>query len=223
LNMGTSIRAPSPRSSASQQVRRCLGRARSLRSSPSAGKLRTWRRGAVMCTASKPPGKAMYVAPRPDWDWLRIEQRKLYTRSEQQVDYVFCYAHALPPIAMLTIAGIVIIIIRIRLIEHLRPAPDLDQLRHRALRPASRGARRQPPPGSRSGRDARISSISARRPDISRGKVTGAATQRVSWPAMLLARAEPPISRRRRSARRCPGGGPSRCCRSGSVSARSAG
>jgi retron-type reverse transcriptase len=32
----------------------------------------------------------MYVAPRPDWDWLRSEQRKLYTRSEQQVDYVFC-------------------------------------------------------------------------------------------------------------------------------------
>lgn len=42
-----------------------------------------------MGTASKPPGKAMYVAPRPDWDWLRIEQRKLYARSEQQVDYVF--------------------------------------------------------------------------------------------------------------------------------------
>ncbi len=38
-----------------------------------------------MGTASKPPGKAMYVAPRPDWDWLRIEQRKLYARSEQQV------------------------------------------------------------------------------------------------------------------------------------------
>ncbi len=42
-----------------------------------------------MGTASKPPGKAMYVAPRPDWDWLRIEQRKLYARSEKQVDYVF--------------------------------------------------------------------------------------------------------------------------------------
>lgn len=42
-----------------------------------------------MGTASKPPGKAMYVAPRPDWDWLRIVQRKLYARSEQQVDYVF--------------------------------------------------------------------------------------------------------------------------------------
>jgi hypothetical protein len=38
----------------------------------------------------KPPEKAMYVAPRPDWDWLRIEQRKLYARSEQHVDYVFC-------------------------------------------------------------------------------------------------------------------------------------
>jgi retron-type reverse transcriptase len=43
-----------------------------------------------MGTASKSPGKAMYVAPRPDWDWLRIVQRKLYARSEQQVDYVFC-------------------------------------------------------------------------------------------------------------------------------------
>lgn len=43
-----------------------------------------------MSTASKPPGKAMYVAPRTDWDWLRIEQRKLYARSERDVDYVFC-------------------------------------------------------------------------------------------------------------------------------------
>jgi RNA-directed DNA polymerase len=43
-----------------------------------------------MGTASKPPGKAMYVAPRPDWDWLRSVQRKLYARSEQEVDYVFC-------------------------------------------------------------------------------------------------------------------------------------
>ena len=42
-----------------------------------------------MGTPSRPPGKAMYVAPRPDWDWLRIEQRKLYARSEQHVDYVF--------------------------------------------------------------------------------------------------------------------------------------
>ncbi|XYH92812.1 group II intron reverse transcriptase/maturase [Sorangium sp. So ce1128] len=42
-----------------------------------------------MGTASKPPGKAMYVAPRTDWDWLRNEQRKLHMRSEKQVDYVF--------------------------------------------------------------------------------------------------------------------------------------
>jgi group II intron reverse transcriptase/maturase len=42
-----------------------------------------------MGTPLKPPGKAMYVAPRPDWDWLRIVQRKLYTRSDQEVDYVF--------------------------------------------------------------------------------------------------------------------------------------
>ncbi len=58
---------------------------RSLRSSPSAGKPRTWRREAVMGTASRPPGKAMYVAPRPDWDWLRIVQRKLYARSEHSL------------------------------------------------------------------------------------------------------------------------------------------
>jgi retron-type reverse transcriptase len=31
----------------------------------------------------------MYVAPRPDGDWLLSEQRKLYTRSEESVDYVF--------------------------------------------------------------------------------------------------------------------------------------
>jgi group II intron reverse transcriptase/maturase len=43
-----------------------------------------------MGTAAKPLGKAMYVAPRPDWDWLRVVQRKLYKRSEEQVDYVFC-------------------------------------------------------------------------------------------------------------------------------------
>ena len=43
-----------------------------------------------MGTASKSPGEAMYVAPRPDWDWLRIEQRKLYARSEEQVNYAFC-------------------------------------------------------------------------------------------------------------------------------------
>jgi len=42
-----------------------------------------------MGTLPKPLGKAMYVAPRTDWDWLRVEQRKLYERSEEQVDYVF--------------------------------------------------------------------------------------------------------------------------------------
>jgi RNA-directed DNA polymerase len=31
----------------------------------------------------------MYVAPRSDLGWLRSEQRKLYTRSEQHLDYVF--------------------------------------------------------------------------------------------------------------------------------------
>ncbi len=42
-----------------------------------------------MSTASKPPGKAMYVAPRPDWDWLRIAQRTLYARREKDTAYVF--------------------------------------------------------------------------------------------------------------------------------------
>jgi RNA-directed DNA polymerase len=32
----------------------------------------------------------MYVAPRPDGDWLRTAQRTLYARSQQHVDYVFC-------------------------------------------------------------------------------------------------------------------------------------
>lgn len=39
--------------------------------------------------AAKPPGKATYVAPRSDLDWLRSEQRKLYARSEKEIEYVF--------------------------------------------------------------------------------------------------------------------------------------
>lgn len=42
-----------------------------------------------MGTVPKPPGKAMYVASKPDWEWLRNEQRKLYTRSKDDLDYVF--------------------------------------------------------------------------------------------------------------------------------------
>ena len=42
-----------------------------------------------MGTAAAPSGQAMYVAPRTDWDWLRSEQCKLYTRSKDHVDYVF--------------------------------------------------------------------------------------------------------------------------------------
>src|SRR5262249_14247638 len=38
---------------------------------------------------SKPLGQAMYVAPRSDWAWLQSEQRRLYERSAQQLDYVF--------------------------------------------------------------------------------------------------------------------------------------
>ena len=40
-------------------------------------------------TAAKPPERATYVATRSDWDWLRSEQRKLYRRSDEQLDYVF--------------------------------------------------------------------------------------------------------------------------------------
>jgi RNA-directed DNA polymerase len=44
-----------------------------------------------MSMAPKPQGKAaMYVAPRPDWDWLLSVQRKLYRRSWEQPDYQFC-------------------------------------------------------------------------------------------------------------------------------------
>jgi RNA-directed DNA polymerase len=39
--------------------------------------------------ASKPQGKAMYVAPSSDKDWLLSEQRKLYARSYENPDYVF--------------------------------------------------------------------------------------------------------------------------------------
>jgi RNA-directed DNA polymerase len=42
-----------------------------------------------MGTATKPPGKAMYVASQSDKDWLRTEQRKLYRRSHENLDYVF--------------------------------------------------------------------------------------------------------------------------------------
>jgi RNA-directed DNA polymerase len=39
--------------------------------------------------AAEPQGKAMYVATKPDRDWLLNEQRKLYTRSRENPDYVF--------------------------------------------------------------------------------------------------------------------------------------
>jgi group II intron reverse transcriptase/maturase len=38
---------------------------------------------------SAPPEKAMYVAPRSDWDWLRSVRRKLYQRSLDNPNYVF--------------------------------------------------------------------------------------------------------------------------------------
>ena len=42
-----------------------------------------------MSTLSKPQGKAMYVAPQSDKDWLLTEQRKAYARSMQNPDYAF--------------------------------------------------------------------------------------------------------------------------------------
>jgi retron-type reverse transcriptase len=42
-----------------------------------------------MRAATKPLGKAMYVAPKSDWIWLQNVQRKLYKRSRDNPDYVF--------------------------------------------------------------------------------------------------------------------------------------
>ena len=42
-----------------------------------------------MSTLSKPQGKAMYVAPQSDKDWLLTEQRKAYARSMQNPEYAF--------------------------------------------------------------------------------------------------------------------------------------
>ena len=42
-----------------------------------------------MRTAARPLGKAMYVASQSDKDWLRSVQQKLYTRSRNDLDYVF--------------------------------------------------------------------------------------------------------------------------------------
>lgn len=68
----------------------------------------------------------------------------------------------------------------------MAPGSDLDRLGHRAA-PAEGGASvraslRLPPAAV-----WWISHVSAKRPDIFRGKVTGAVAQRVRWPAMLLA------------------------------------
>lgn len=43
-----------------------------------------------MRTDPKSLGKAMYVAPKLDWSWLQSVQRKLYKRSRDNPDYVFC-------------------------------------------------------------------------------------------------------------------------------------
>jgi RNA-directed DNA polymerase len=42
-----------------------------------------------MRTTARPLGKAMYVASQSDKDWLQNVQRKLYTRSKNDLDYVF--------------------------------------------------------------------------------------------------------------------------------------
>jgi RNA-directed DNA polymerase len=47
--------------------------------------------GSEVRASAKPQGKRpTYVAPRSDVDWLLIEQRKLYARSMENLDYVFC-------------------------------------------------------------------------------------------------------------------------------------
>jgi RNA-directed DNA polymerase len=42
-----------------------------------------------MRAGPKPLGKATYVAVDSDKEWLQNEQRKLYTRSRDDLDYVF--------------------------------------------------------------------------------------------------------------------------------------
>jgi RNA-directed DNA polymerase len=43
-----------------------------------------------MRATSKPLGKAMYVASQLDKSWLQNERKKLYRRSLENPDYVFC-------------------------------------------------------------------------------------------------------------------------------------
>ena len=43
-----------------------------------------------MGTSSAPLRKAMYVASELDKSWLQSEQRRLYERSRNHPDYVFC-------------------------------------------------------------------------------------------------------------------------------------
>ncbi len=43
-----------------------------------------------MRVTSKPLGKAMYVASQLDKSWLQSERKKLYRRSLENPDYVFC-------------------------------------------------------------------------------------------------------------------------------------
>ncbi len=47
--------------------------------------------GSEVSTTTKPQGKRpVYAAPQSDKDWLLIVQRKLYARSMENLDYVFC-------------------------------------------------------------------------------------------------------------------------------------
>jgi RNA-directed DNA polymerase len=47
--------------------------------------------GSEVRATTKPQGKRpVYAAPRSDKDWLLNVQRKLYTRSMENLDYVFC-------------------------------------------------------------------------------------------------------------------------------------
>jgi RNA-directed DNA polymerase len=88
LNVGTSLRAPGYGDAGQAPMSGDVSKeGRSLRSSPSTEKPCAWRREAVG-KASKPRGKAMYVASKLDRAWLLNEQRKLYQRSYKEAAYV---------------------------------------------------------------------------------------------------------------------------------------
>ena len=90
MNTGTPTRAPGlakPGKLPSPATSRAGGGASVVvgaRESRARGEGRQWSRAVSM-----PEEKAMYVASEPDRAWLFSVQRKLYTRSRDNLDYVF--------------------------------------------------------------------------------------------------------------------------------------